>query len=372
VSGGGRWSGAGAERGGVTSRAWGRDKQAAVEVTSPAPRAVWQSVFAADPGAVVSQSLPWRDAVLAGGRYADASLLYEFRSGRQVVLPMARPRVGAGLVASWPGGWGVGGPLSEGGKVSPDEAAAILTDVARRGALAAEIRFRHEAGEAWLGEPGRFRAQRQGCHVLDLDGGFSQVWQHRFRGPARTAIRKAERSSLEVEADRSGRSLGVFRDLYEESIRRWAASQHEPLWLSAWRTNRATSPRMMSLVAGRFGTDCCIWVARAQGIPVAAIVVLKAGGYAKYWRGAMDAGLASPVRANDLLHRLAIEDACETGCRWYDMGASRLASPLASFKEKLGGTPYVSYRLRAERLPAAAAARITRNLAKRVIGFKDA
>jgi hypothetical protein len=343
----------------------------AAAVTSPVPRAVWESAFAADPGAVVSQSLPWRDAVLAGGRYADASLLYEFPSGRQVVLPLARPRVGAGLVASWPGRWGVGGPLSEAGKVSPEEAAAILADIARRGALAAEIQFRHEAAEAWLGEPGRFRAQRHVCHVLDLDGGFGQVWQRRFRGAARTAVRKAERSGLEVEADRSGRSLGVFRDLYEKSIQRWAASQHEPLWLSRCRTNRATPPRMMSLIAGRFGTDCCIWVARAGGVPVAAIVVLKAGAYAKYWRGAMDAGLASPVRANDLLHRLAIEDACETGCRWYDMGTSRPASPLASFKEKLGAAAYYSHTLRAERLPIQAAARISRNLAKRAIGFKD-
>jgi GNAT acetyltransferase-like protein len=340
--------------------------------TSPVPRDAWRSVLAADQGAVVSQSLAWRDAVLAGGRYADASVLYEFRSGRRVVLPLARPRWLPGTVASWPGGWGVGGPISAEGEITPAEAAAILADVARRGPLAAEISFRHEAGGAWLEAAGRFGAERRACHVLGLDGGFGQVWQQRFRGTARTAVRKAERSGLDVEADRTGRSLGVFAGLYEKSIQRWAAQQHEPVWLSRWRTNRATSARMMSLVAGHFGADCCLWVARSQGVPVAAIIVLRHGGYAKYWRGAMDKRLATPARANDLLHRLAIEDACEAGCRWYDMGYSRAGSPLATFKEKLGATLYSSYVLRAERLPLRAAARISRDTAKKAIGFKDA
>lgn len=340
-------------------------------VTSPVSRVVWRSVLGADPAAVVSQSLAWHDAVLADGRYADASVLYEFGSGRRVVLPLARPRWLPGVVASWPGGWGIGGPITDGGQISPAEAAAILADVARRGPLAAQIQFRHEAGQPWLGAPGRFQAERLGCHVLDLDGGFGQVWQHRFRGTARTAIRKAERSGLEIEAAGSGGLLGVFTDLYEKSIQRWAAQQHEPLWLSRWRTNRATSVRMMSTVAESFGANCRVWVARSQGVPVAAIIVLASGGYAKYWRGAMDKQLATRVRANDLLHRLAIEDACQAGYRWYDMGYSRPESPLATFKEKLGATLHFGHTLRAERLPRRAAARISRDLAKKVIGFRD-
>jgi hypothetical protein len=43
-----------------------------------------------------------------------------------------------------------------------------------------------------------------------------------FRGTARTAVRKAERSGLDIEVDRSGRLLPVFCDLYEKCIQRWA------------------------------------------------------------------------------------------------------------------------------------------------------
>jgi Acetyltransferase (GNAT) domain len=364
---------AGTARTGTARTGAARAEAGAATVTSPVPRDVWESVFRSDPGAVVSQSLAWHDAVFSDGRYQDLSLLYEFGSGRRVVLPLARHRWAgpAATVASWPGRWGVGGPLSEGGQVSAAEARAVLADVARRPALAAQIQLRHGADAAWRQESGELRAEPLGCHVLDLAGGWDQVWQHRFRSTARTAVRKAERGGLAVEVDRSGALLPVFHDLYEKSIQRWAANQREPLWLSRWRTMRATPPSMLAAVARQFGTDCGIWVARKDGVPVAAIIVLKSGAYAKYWRGAMDRELANPARANDLLHRLAIEDACEQGYGWYDMGYSRPGSPLAGFKEKLGAELQYGHTLRTERLPVQAARRKTRDLAKRVIGFKD-
>jgi len=50
----------------------------------------------------------------------------------------------------------------------------------------------------------------------------------------------------------------------------------------------------------------------------------------------MDRQLAHPVRANRLLHRLAIEEACDAGCRSYHMGHSRPGSSLAEFKQSFG------------------------------------
>ena len=337
---------------------------------------MWGSLLDADPGAVVSQSLAWHDAVLAGGRYHDASLLYEFPSGQQVVLPMARLRhtpAWAVTTASWPRTWGIGGPISREGGIGPAEAAAVLADVAGRRTLATEIQLRHEISGAWLSQARQFRVEecRLQCYVLSLAGGFERVWQDRFRGTARTAMRKAERAGLEVEVDRSGRLLPEFWGLHEKSIQRWAAMQHEPAWLTRWRTTRSTPLGMLASVAECFGTSCSVWLARSQGEPVAAIIVLSSGGYAKYWKGAMDKQQAGPLRANELLHRLAIEDACQHGHRFYDMGWTRPGSPLAAFKEKLGATPHVAYTLRAERIPVQAARTATTNLVKRAIGFQD-
>jgi hypothetical protein len=343
------------------------------KVTSPVPRETWESILRSDRAAVVSQSLAWRDAVFAARRYCDASRLYEFPSGRRVVLPIARPRrQPPWAVASWPSSWGVGGPISDDGRISAPEAAAVLRDVAGRGTLSAVIQLRHGADQAWLSGAGGFRVEELACHVLDLADGFSEIWSSRFRSTARTAIRKAERAGLDIEVDRSGRLLPVFGELYEKSIHRWAAMQNEPLWLTRWRTVRATSPGMMALVARHFGEDCAVWLARSAGVPVAAIIVLRSGSYAKYWRGAMDKTLANQVRANEYLHRLAIEEACRDGYRWYDMGTSRPGSSLAVFKEKLGAGLQASHTLRIERLPVSGVTRASRDVVKKMIRFRDA
>lgn len=345
-------------------------------VTSPVPREVWESALRADPNAVVAQSLPWRDALFASGRYRDVSLLYEFPSGRQVVLPMARHRgapTWAALAASWPRGWEAAGPICPRGRVSPEEAAAVLADVADRGPLATEIRLRHDADTTWLDEACQFRVDKASTYVLDLQGGFDRVWQHRFRSEARTAVRKAERSGLDVEVDRSGRLLGLFSELYEKSIRRWSAKQqHEPLWLTRRRMTwvSPTSPARLALMAENFGEDCATWIARSKGQPVAAIIVLRSGAYAKYWRGAMDSEGATPVRANEFLHRLAIEEACRDGYRFYDMGVAQPGSSLARFKEKLGAAPVFTHILRAERLPVHAARQHSEELVKKMVGFR--
>src|ERR1700691_2621991 len=183
-------------------------------VTSPVPRAVWESVLRSDENAVVSQSLAWRDAVFASGGYRDESLLYEFGSGLQVVLPLARHRMSVphATVASWPRVWGVGGPICSEGRISRAEAAAVLSDVASRTKLAAAIRLRHDADEAWLAEAPHFRVEESGCYILDLAGGFDHVWQSKFKNKVRTAVRKAERADLEIEVDRTGGLLDVFSE----------------------------------------------------------------------------------------------------------------------------------------------------------------
>lgn len=334
-------------------------------MTSPAPREAWASVVRSDPNAVVSQSLAWRDALVASGEYRDVSLLYEFPSGRRVVLPLAQRRVLPGGLASWPGDWGVGGPICEGGAVRADEAAHILADVARRRTLAVEIQLSHAADALWLSQARHFRVHPAACYVLDLAGGFGEVWQRKFRGTARTAVRKAERSGLEIDVDSSGGLLADFFALYEKSIQRWAAMEGEPSWLTRRRMTRAASPAMLSLVAGHLGDACTTWVARREGEAVAAIIVLRWGAHAKYWRGAMDKEAAGPVRANNLLHRLAIEQACLEGCRLYDMGYSPPGSAISAFKETFGAALRHTHSLRAERLPLADAERVARTAVNR-------
>ena len=75
------------------------------------------------------------------------------------------------------------------------------------------------------------------------------------------------------------------------------------------------------------------------------------GGNAHYTRGAMDKDLAGPTRASFLLQRLAIEDTCKAGCRYYNMGATGTSDTLVRFKSHFGALPYNFSEYRFERLP---------------------
>jgi predicted HD phosphohydrolase len=81
--------------------------------------------------------------------------------------------------------------------------------------------------------------------------------------------------------------------------------------------------------------------------------------------------LAGPTRANYLLHRLAIEHACEVGCRYYHMGDSGASQRLAQFKTRFGAQPHTFAEYHVEALPLTAADRALRTAVKRVIGFND-
>jgi lipid II:glycine glycyltransferase (peptidoglycan interpeptide bridge formation enzyme) len=259
------------------------------------------------------------------------------------------------------------------GRPDPDQARLVFADLGERPALRVSVRFSPRAAAAWdAAVPGGFAAMERTTYLLDLSRGFEQVWTHQFHASVRQGIRRAERAAVEVEVDRTGRLVPQFQRLHQESVARWAEQQHEPLPLARWRQLRDQPPRLLEAVAARFGDACAIWLASCEGHPAAAIVVLRHGTHAKYWRGVMDRRLAAPVHANQLLQRLAVEDACAAGCLVYDMGDARPDSSLARFKESFGARPVASPAYYRERLPITAADRRLRAAVKRLIGFKDA
>src|SRR2546429_2734143 len=93
--------------------------------------------MAADPNAVATQSPQWLDCLCQARGYHDSSRLYELPGGRTLVLPMAA-RSAAGVpiaMGSWPYGWGYGGILVAGGRLSAADARLVLADLSRRPVL---------------------------------------------------------------------------------------------------------------------------------------------------------------------------------------------------------------------------------------------
>jgi hypothetical protein len=342
-----------------------------VAVRTPAPRDLWREVYESDPHALLYHTPAWVDLLGAFG-YEDASRLYALPGGRLAVLPMVRKRLLGRITreASFPPAWGMGGLLASGG-VRQSDVAPVFADLVRRRVARTSLRPNPLTGPMWdAARPPGVAAVPRLAHVLDLAGGFGHVWNKRFTGQARTAVRKAERSRLTVECDTAGRLLPVYYELFERSLDRWAAAQHEPHALARWRGHRRDPLPKLQTMAKRLGDSCRVWIAWLGGRPAAGILIIQ-GPSANYTRGVMDKELAGPTRANYLLHRLAIEDACAAECRYYHMGETGPSPQLAQFKTRFGARPqpYAEYHI--EAVPVTALDRTFRTSVKRVIGFKD-
>jgi len=339
-----------------------------MKVTSPAPRDVWQDVLRSDPAAFVYQTPAGLDAICAQSDYEDASRLYAFPDGRRIVLPLFR-RKGRPAWLTVEKAPAVGS-LVAAGPVRPEELRAIFADLAQRPVLRTIIRPTALAADSWaVAAPRAAGTRRCVSHVLDLQGGFEVVWKERFNQQARRAIRKAERAGLEVESDCTGKLVPEFCALLQSSVVRWAEQRREPGLLARWRTRDDGTQRKLRILAESLGESCRIWVARVDGQPAAAIVVLQ-GANAHYTRGAMDKDLAGPSRASFLLQKLAIEAACEAGCRYYNMGETGSSESLSRFKSHFGAEAYTYSEYRFERFPITRLETSARRFAKRLIDLR--
>jgi len=318
--------------------------------------------------AFIYQTPVGMDAVCAAFDLEDASRLYEFSDGRQLILPLLRRR---GLprfltVERSP----LIGSLVSPGPASQVELQAIFADLNSRPLLRTLIRPTALNGDAWASAaPCELNSIQRRSHVLDLEGGFDTVWKERFNNQARRAIRKAEKAQVEVECDSSGKLVPIFYELLQRSVERWAADRHEPLMLARWREKRRDPIKRFQVMAETLGDACRIWVASVNGKPAAAIIVLF-GANAHYTRGAMDKDLAGPVRASFLLQKLAIEEACKAGCRYYNMGETGTSENLARFKNHFGAQSYVFSEYRFERLPFTKVEVWLRGTVNRILGAR--
>lgn len=336
-------------------------------------RQAWAHALPMDSDALVSQTPAWMDCVCASGRYEDVTRAYEAEDGHQLILPLARRRLPrpVSAVSSMPFGWGTGGLISSRGRISADDVASVVPDLAREPSLLVALRPSPAVAGAWdpVVPAGAVRISYL-SQTVDLAGGFDTVRQA-FSSTVRSNCRKALRRDVTPERDDTGRLMPVFDALYRKSVDRWARQQHEPPWLAQWRARRRDPQEKFQTVAERLGRACHVWVGWRAGEPIAAVVVLTHGHHSTMWRSAIDKEAARGTGATELLHQLAIEEACHAGHRWYHLGDSAPSSELARNKRGFGATDafYTGYRL--ERLPVTALDRSVRRLAKKVIRFRD-
>jgi hypothetical protein len=344
------------------------------DVVSPAPRATCQGVFDRDAEAVPYQSPQWTDALCGSSYRRDASRLYVFDDGAQMVLPLVEFRrvpAALNLAGSMPWGGGIGGLVS----TSPVTVAHIRTVVheltTRARYLRLSIRPNPRAGDAWKAAmPAGTRRAARLSHAIDLDGGFDTVWQHRFSASTRKYVTKAEQAGVVIESDDQGKLVPAYYDLFREATRRWAAQQHEPLLLARLRGYRRDPERKFATIARTLRDACRIYVAYVDGQPAAACIILIHHN-ANAARVVLHRERVGRSGASDLMMKCAIEDACKAGCRHFHQGESGTSKGIADFKRRVGGTAYAYEEYYLERLPVTAADHALRTGVKKIIHFED-
>jgi hypothetical protein len=323
-------------------------------VISPAPSDVWRELAVGDPGATVFQTPEWLTCVCDVNGYVDASRLYHTSTGRRFVLPAVRSPVLPGRLAweaSLPHLWGAGGLVTK-GQLYDEDVAEIFAHLASTAGLLMSVRPYFTQAEPWeKGRPPAFTTVSHLLHVLDLDGGFGQVWRKRFDSSARGGVRKAERMGLTIEMDTSGRLIPQFYDLYLRWHERKALDAGTSPALARRLARRREPIRKFAMVAHRLQEACRVWVAWHEGVPIASTIALVWGRHSYYWRGFSEREAAARTRVNDLLQSLIVEDSCAAGCRYYNMGESGGVASLMDFKRKFGAQPTPTPEFRYERLP---------------------
>lgn len=320
-----------------------------IEITSPVPRDVWQTVLGSDPGATALQTSAYFEAVLTATGGRDVSRLYTLDDGRQLVLPLVRQRSVPGLRinAAFPGGYGHGGMLATGG-LRADDVRTVVADL-RGQALTTRIGGGHHTSAQWSAGrmPGVVEELRR-VEVVDLAVGFDVLRDNHFARTVRQKLRKAERAGVEIELDTTGRLVPVFHQIYRGWVDRSVSAAGLPPRVARWSALRQEPLKKFETVAAMTGTACRVLVAWHQGQPVASAITLVHGQHAIGWRSYSIKELAAPVSANIFTQVAALADACHSGCRYFDLGQSGGVASLQQYKHSLGASPRSVVDLRVE------------------------
>lgn len=260
-------------------------------------------------------------------RFRHTPMEVRFANGSRVLFPMVKVRHRGFKLTSWfsmPLDW-EGSPIILEGGFGGDELEGFFRSLGSGASL-------------WLvggagGDPvdpatlgSGWRVEERQTHVLELGRDFEEVWLRSFSSKNRNSCRKAEREGVRVTSDGGAAAFGEYYSLYIQAS-------------SEWGYGTPPYPDVLFRALSR-SDHAKVWLAWAPGEvrPVAGAVVLLGNLDAFYWSGAMRRthGWLSPMNA---ILKAVIRDACRSGLRYVDFGASPPGSGVGKFKESFGAHP---------------------------------
>ncbi len=302
-----------------------------VERSAEAPRD-WARLWEEDPRATLFLHPRWMEAITrAHPRYRPLYLLATDAGRLAGMVPLVRlRRLGLDQYLSMPFGTH-GGPLLA---VDADPATAGSLGKAFRRLVRGSRTLRYEMtvydppeplrGSLALSLGDSFQDFR--THVIDLRPGFEELWLHGYDRNTRNCVRMAERAGVTVAEERGEEAIAILHRLQAEQARGWEGIT--PYSEEAFRA-----------VVESLGEDARIYLARREGVPLAACMYLEHGGREIHPWVSGSAPSARPVRAYHKLMNDALRDACARGLALWNFGGSGGNPNIEFFKESFGASP---------------------------------
>lgn len=162
--------------------------------------------------------------------------------------------------------------------------------------------------------------------ILPLTEGFDDVWNNRFAGKVRNQCRRAERESYDISVNNSLEAFMWFSDTYNKAA---GARGETPYSFSLYQAMHDNA-----------GEHIKLWCATKEGRLAGCLPALYGPRDVFYWSIAVEPEHAK-YSLNNLLLKVAIEDACKRGYQFFNLGASSVGGKelesLIQYKKSFGG-----------------------------------
>lgn len=331
-------------------------------VISPAPHGAWIDLLNNRIQNLIFATPQWMDCITEVEDMQNASRFYEFSNGKKAIIPLARRKtsfLSSSIFASMPHGWGMGGLITW-PNLDKNEMLAILNDL--RDLEHLQVSIRPNPIEEYLWKKVDFvfdSTTEHSTHILDISNGFEHFWSKVLNSSTRNKIRKGENSGLVVECDETGKAIDEFYQIYMRWTDNRARERKIPLIFSRWLARKREPLEKFRVVNREFGSRCQIWTAKLNRVLVSVAILLIHNAHAYYWRSYSDKFLTRSTRANELLQKFMVEEACKQGCIYYHMGESGGVPSLIHYKEKFGAAQFSCREYHLEKFPVTKIQQVT-------------
>lgn len=273
------------------------------------------------------QSREWAEIwqIHTKGKVKSVPRLLTFSDGTEVLIPLSCYKVSGGLITQYISspGWMYGGWLSA-KPLSPAQIEIVWNYLHDYNLILRQNSFDPNFNSMGVG-----LAELSSTQALDLKPNFEALYKRwtKNSGPFLRNVKQARKANLTVQLAATLEDWKQYYAAYEDSIQRWGDSFEGPKY--EWE--------LFEFLYNRKSPNIKLWVSKYENKIISGSVCLYQNKVVHGWHVASLADYF-PMRPVQLLMYSIVEDCCEKGYEWFDMGPSGRSMGVEDYKARMGCT----------------------------------